>query len=421
MSAVPSTSARSASDRSRLFEPPSDSESDGGNGSSNAPRRRAGKEPARDMDEDDYGNTDVKMEPASNIAADNGQIYVDSDDDSDSDDPVIKTLPVFLTPALAESLALIQYPHRPPAPHTVHPLLPPSLRPEDPEHDERPAGWKVSARYKPKVGQLELSVPLEVQAGMEEHRFNMERARALGRGVSKNDLGPLGSGTNVSASTTHANNNMMDDRGFSRGNEEPLKRMTLVGETLPDQTWYACAVLKDSRSPAVLSWLLHIPNQWLIADEVHLTPLTRTMQMRASLNYLDEIDHLERSNARKERANNRIDGSDDENMSPGQGGDSDLDESAKSASAIAARKQKRAAAADKKAKADDMKAINVSVAEGSLAAASSGTGSGGPKDAKTARAAASLFGPAKAAQDEAWVDLPFYDPTVSLIESYDNM
>lgn len=141
--------------------------------------------------------------------------------------------------------------------------------------------------------------------------------------------------------------------------------------------------------------------------------------MRASLNYLDEIDQLERTNARKERQMNRID-SDDENISPG-GGDSDIEESAKSASAIAARKAKRVAAADKKLKADEMKAINVSVAEGISSsgpsapggAGNSQGGGGGVRDAKTARAAASLFGPAKAAQDETWVDLPFYDPTVS--------
>jgi len=132
--------------------------------------------------------------------------------------------------------------------------------------------------------------------------------------------------------------------------------------------------------------------------------------MRASLNYLDEIDQLEKVNARKERQMNRID-SDDENISPGGGGDSDIEESAKSASAIAARKAKKAATADKKLKADDMKAINVSVAEGSTSTG----GGGGVKDAKTARAAASLFGPAKAAQDEDWVDLPFFDPTVSMM------
>lgn len=136
------------------------------------------------------------------------------------------------------------------------------------------------------------------------------------------------------------------------------------------------------------------------------------MQMRASLNYLDEIDQLEKLNARKERQMNRID-SDDDNISPGGGGDSDLEESAKSASAIAARKAKKAATADKKSKADDMKAINVSVAEGSTSAGGGSGSGGGVKDAKTARAAASLFGPAKAAQDEDWVNLPFFDPNVS--------
>lgn len=248
MSSVPSTSTGSASYARRLFVPPSDSEES--EGSRSPRRRRAGKEAARGGNGQDNNETfeaDVKMEGGESAAAaatSSAQIYIDSDDDSDPDDPVIKTLPVFLTPALANSLALIQYPDRPPAPHTVHPLLPPSLRPND-EHDTRPSTERISARYKPKVGQLELSVPLEVQKGIEEHRYNVARARALGRGVSKNDLGPDGTGTNVSKSSTQGNS-MTDDRGFSRGNEEALKRMALTGETLPDQTWYACAVLKDS-------------------------------------------------------------------------------------------------------------------------------------------------------------------------------
>lgn len=249
MSSAPSTSG---SVTRRLFAPPSDSESDGGGGTSPGRRRaRAGKQAARNQDDnDDHDETqDVKMEGTASTSTGTGQIYIDSDDNSDPDDPVIKTLPVFLTPALADSLALIQYPHRSPAPHTVHPLLPPSLRPEDPEHDDRPASQRVSARYKSKVGQLELSVPLEVKAGLEEHRFNYQRAKSLGRGVSKSDLGPSGSGTNVSANaSTSQNNKMMDDRGFARGSEEPLKRVSMLGETIPDQTWYACAVLKDSMS-----------------------------------------------------------------------------------------------------------------------------------------------------------------------------
>lgn len=255
MSSAPSTSASAGTSFTRkLFAPPSDSESDGGgtgnNGSTSPRRKRAGKQAASRNDAGDDNQEDVKMEgTGGDTTSTGGQIYIDSDEDSDPDDPVIKSIPVFLTPALADSLALIQYPHRPPAPHTVHPLLPPSLRPEDPEHDDRPASHKLSARYKSRVGQLELSVPLEVQAGLQEHRFNYTRAKNLGRGVSKSDLGPSGTGTNVSASSSAAaqNSNMMDDRGFARGSDEPLKRVSLVGETVPDQTWYACAVLKDSQ------------------------------------------------------------------------------------------------------------------------------------------------------------------------------
>jgi hypothetical protein len=246
MSTQASTSAEAGPSRNRLFEPPFDSESDsgivgssnGGGNTTTSPRRRAGKgkDTAATSDED------VKMEGMDGTST-HENIYIDSEDeDSDPDDPVIKMLPVFLTPALAETLALIQYPHRPPAHHTAHPLLPPSLRPTDLDSDTRPAGEKISARYKPRVGQLELSVPLEVRAGLEEHRFNMARAKEFGRGVSKTDLGPTGTGSSVPGGNTQSNNS----NGYETGSGEMLKRMTLSGETMPDQTWYACAVLKDS-------------------------------------------------------------------------------------------------------------------------------------------------------------------------------
>lgn len=98
--------------------------------------------------------------------------YVDSESDSDPDDPIVKTLPVFLTPNLSRSLALLQYPQRHSVHHTKHPLLPPSLRPDDNRPDTRTPAERVSARYKPRVGQLELSVPLEVAEGRLRHRYN---------------------------------------------------------------------------------------------------------------------------------------------------------------------------------------------------------------------------------------------------------
>lgn len=133
--------------------------------------------------------------------------------------------------------------------------------------------------------------------------------------------------------------------------------------------------------------------------------------MRAHLSYLDRINNLERQNARRERQA-KEGGSDEEGGS--DGGEED-EEGSKSAQAIAARKAKKAAAADKKRQNDEVKNINVSVkssgAGGDDAGAGGARGAGG--DVKTGRAAASLFGPMKAAAEEDWVDLPFHDPMVS--------
>lgn len=266
MQEMASTSA-TAGPSKNLFLPPSDSEDDlppplssttkkpqqQQQKQSTSPERRAGK-----------GRETLSSPQGSAFASGSGRtggLYVDSSDEDDDDgydtedpnDPVIKTLPVFLTPALANSLALLQYPHRPPAPHTSHPLVPPSLRPGPGEADTRPPSQRVSARYKSGVGQLELSVPLDVRQGVEEHRFNQDRAEDLGRGISKNDLGATGSGTAATSSTASGSygngaTSYSDSRGFDSGNRGQLQRMTLLGETLPDQTWYTCAVLKDSES-----------------------------------------------------------------------------------------------------------------------------------------------------------------------------
>lgn len=185
---------------------------------------------------------------AENYAGDEGDFegYVDSDEDSDPDDPIVSSLPVFLTPALTDTLALLQYPHRPPAHHTPHPLLPPSLRPQlDADHGRR----QILARYKPRVGHLELSVPLEVQHGQAQKRYNERRARELGRGVQSSDLGESDgqSGRTANGAGASSSNKRRDTMlAYEEGNDTPLQRMTLSGESLPDQTWYAAAVVKDS-------------------------------------------------------------------------------------------------------------------------------------------------------------------------------
>merc|ERR1712093_458900 len=301
-----------------------------------------------EVDGDDEGDGDTN-EP---------DPYYDSEEDDDPDDPIVRTLPVFLTPALASSLALLQ--------------------------------------YKPKVGQLELSVPLEVQEGRREQRFNEERAKLLGRGIQDSDLGAEGSGSGKAQQANGASSSRSGGGrptlAYEEGNDAPLERMTLHGETIPDQTWYACAVVKD--------------------NEVHLTPMTRTVQMRAYLSYLDRINNLERQNARRERQA-KEGGSDEDDLSAGDDDDADAAANKSAAAAIAAKKAKKAAAADKKKQSDEVKSINVSVKSGGGAGGDDGNKGGGSGDFKTGRAAASLFGPMKAAEQEKWIDLQFHDPAVS--------
>ena len=331
----------------------------------------------------------------------------DSEPDSDPEDPIIRILPVFLTPALTDSLALLQYPHRPPALHTQHPLLPPSLRPSDDERDTRPQSHKVTARYKPKVGQLELSVPLEISTGGEKSRYNVNRASDLGRGIQETDLGENGSGKSSRAVNGRGKNDSL--LAYEEGNDTPLERISLAGETIPDQTWYACATVKDSKHCSALH--LYVSYLRSNADEVHLTPLTRTMQLRANLSYLDRINALDRQNTKRERrvAEGAIESDDGVSDSDGGFGEDGTEPVAKTAADAAAKKAKRIAAEKKKA-ASDVK-ISLSSFRGPQTE-DSGRGFNATGDMKTGRAAASLFGPLKAAEQEQWIDLPYYDPTV---------
>lgn len=390
---------------SALFRPISDDEDDAPPVASTSTSRARLAPSSPDLDADG----DATM--ASATVAENGEddtapreVYEDSEPDSDPDDPLVSVLPVYLTPALSKHLALLQYPHRPPAYHTPYPLLPPSLRP-DPENEDmgiRSARDRISARYKPKVGQLELSVPMEVREGKLKQRFNPERSEQLGQGQMDTDLTENGTKVQPKAAQGAAGRKKKEDV-FEKGSDKPLERMTLSGEAIPDQTWYACALLRDSMhyffDMQRTSLILAVP------DEVHLTPLTRTVQMRAHLHYLDRLDDIALTNAKRERNAATGGGADgDSDSNAGGSGQSDAEGKSTAAEQRAAAK-KRKEAAEKKRKEGENKAVQVKV-DDTLEITASG-------DVKTARAAASLFGPKKAAEEEKWIDLPYHESTVS--------
>lgn len=169
---------------------------------------------------------------------DDDEMDVDSDDsEDDTSNPCVKvsysallehqgiytatqTIPIFMAQALAPYATLLQYPHKAPEPDSSEPLLPPSLR------DRKDHASRIHARSKPLVGRLELSVPLEIEEGRLEGRFNMERASDMG----------------MDAELRGGKSNSKD----SDGGGMPLSKMTLRGEVVPDQTNYCLGVFQKS-------------------------------------------------------------------------------------------------------------------------------------------------------------------------------
>jgi DNA-directed RNA polymerase-3 subunit RPC5 len=148
---------------------------------------------------------------------------------------------------------------------------------------------------KPNVGQVEISVPLEVEEGSRQSRFSLEKAKTHGKGVKDSDLG---SGSNTARKSR-------DRRGDEDDEERVLSRMTLRGEVVPDQTNYCVALLKDGQahlSLSLSSYTLLMLNSVCVSDEIHLVPVTETLQIRPHLGYLDQLQVLEKQARAREKA-----------------------------------------------------------------------------------------------------------------------
>ncbi|KAM0755980.1 hypothetical protein T439DRAFT_362041 [Meredithblackwellia eburnea MCA 4105] len=275
------------------------------------------------------------------------------DDDSDDDDEVIQRLPVFYTPHFLSSLTLLQYPDRPPRPNTQHPLLPPSLRPDNIDDDDDNAEQlrkrsKIGVRYKPRSQHLELTVPLETTPArwseMEAAKFAKGLPDPEGEKAEKEKEKKRGRKRKEDpAEVEEERQRLQDERDARR-----LETMTFASLSVPDVTNYLVGVMKD--------------------DALHLTPVTQTYQLRPSLNYLDQIVVNER------RAKREAQRKDDDDDSDAEVSDTEL-------------------------KAEAAKAVQVSIKQGTAGGkmASSGGGNG--------RAGAGLFQPLRMMEAESWVEL----------------
>ena len=172
------------------------------------------------------------------------------EEENDGDDPIVKRLPIYYTPHYLNSLTLLQYPDRPPRPHTQHPLLPPSLRPgADPA--PKPERSQINARYKPQTGHLELEVPIE----MHPDRWNPDTAEKFGEGLV-DDQAEEGKGKKKKKSAAAA-----EKEAEKEGDKEPkrLDRMVYSSLSVPDVTNYLIGVVKDGPSR------LALPGPWFVS------------------------------------------------------------------------------------------------------------------------------------------------------------
>lgn len=321
-------------------------------------------------------------EPPARVVYESGSDSEGGQDSDQDDDPIIRRLPVYYTPHYLNSLTLLQYPDRLPRPHTPHPLLPPSLRPDDDQAPLKP-NQQLHVKHKPNTQHISLSLPIE----RHEERWNEEEAEAFAKGVEDEA---------TAAEDKKAKKRRGEDEEARRQAERDnrrLDRMNMSSITVPDVTNYLVGVLKDGKS-TLRSPLRTVANGYYVTDRprvklthlsscppdaLHLHPITQTYQLRPSLNYLDNLEALARRQKREAAAN---------------ADDSDVEVS------------------DTELRAETAKAVQVSVkqaAEGGTAAAKAAAGGMG----FNGRAGAGLFAPMRAMEGEPWKALKHFHADVS--------
>lgn len=123
-----------------------------------------------------------------------------------------------------------------------------------------------------------------------------------------------------------------------------------------------------------------------VPEQLHLTPLTQTVQLRPDLTYLDRITSRSKARARSGHDDDE-DGSDEEDAAQGPA-------------------DKKSAAAKKAAgMAEGSRAVQVSIKD------SEGGAGGGAKGVATGRQDGSLFAPLRAEEAEEWTQLDVHPPT----------
>lgn len=163
----------------------------------------------------------------------------ESDNESsedEGDDAVIRRIPVYYNPTFLDSLTLLQYPDRQPRPHTAHPLLPPSLRPQGSSSTLKP-NQSLIIKHKPHTQHLSLSLPIE----RNEDRWNEDVAADMAKGLEDTAGGE---------GDKKARKRRGEDEERRRQEEmegRRLDRIEMSSISVPDVTNYLVGVMREGK------------------------------------------------------------------------------------------------------------------------------------------------------------------------------
>ena len=177
------------------------------------------------------------------------------DEDDEDDDEIIAQLPIYLSPALFPNLDLYQYPLQ------LKSLNAPKWAQE--------RGKAISARVKENAGPVEIEVPVDE----DPYYWRDEQARTMGFIPDVHANGDDEQAANFGFAAKADDKKKKKKPEIKR--EKWGEKRRLRGDLVPSATGYYSGVIHDGA--------------------LHLHPVSKTLQFRPSLGYLDDLDAVEAS------------------------------------------------------------------------------------------------------------------------------
>ncbi|GFZ48103.1 hypothetical protein JCM24511_05851 [Saitozyma sp. JCM 24511] len=226
--------------------------------------------PTAPMGDDEPGpsSTYIPRQPSPPLPDLNTRPFPPDDDhssDEESDDEVVASLPIYLSPNLFPHLNLFQYPL-----HTRS-LSAPSWA--------RDRGKRITARVKERVGRVEVELPVDGTAEV----WRDDKAREMG---FVTDVNANGHGDDIVGGYGFGGKEKEKDKRKKSAKKEEKwgDKARLRSEVVPNATGYYSGVVHDGA--------------------LHLHPISKTMQFRTSLAYIDDMEQKNRERAARRRGDN---------------------------------------------------------------------------------------------------------------------